>query len=91
MGKDNGHSKKSETVDSGFEPMSLVVMTPEIGSSSRLTVTSTLKGLAAEEFQAMCEKAGINRSQLVTQMVYHCLNRTADLKDFYKRLAILGK
>lgn len=76
---------------SKFTPMTLVEAPVGDTNKSRVTVTTTLKGAAAEEFEEMCEKFGLNRSQLLTQMVYHCLNRTADLKDFYRRIAILGE
>lgn len=75
-----------------FVPMRLqAVPAGEISSNARLTVTGTLKGSAAEDFQKLMEKYSLNRSQLMVQMVYHCLGKTSELKDFYKRLAILGE
>lgn len=63
----------------------------EAGSNSKLTVSATLKGLTADEFEKMRQESGLNRSQLVVQMIYHCLGKTEELKDFYRRLAILGE
>lgn len=76
--------------DLAFTPITLQAAPAQDHSPARVTVTATLKGVAAEEFEELCSKHGLNRSQLLTQMVYHCLNRTEDLKDFYRRLAILG-
>lgn len=81
---------KQESV--GFVPMRLEPVTPSPDKSyTKITATTTIKGVAADEFEALCASYGLNRSQLVLQMVYHCLNRTKDLEDFYKRLAVLGK
>ena len=75
----------------GFKPMQLIALQSiKEGPVSRVTVTTTIKGSAADDFEKMCRDSGLNRSQLLTQMVYHCLNRTDELKDFYKRLAILS-
>jgi serine/threonine protein kinase HipA of HipAB toxin-antitoxin module len=54
-------------------------------------VTATLKGEVADEFMKIAEEAGLNKSQLALQMIYHALNKTEDLKDFYRRLAILAE
>ena len=75
----------------GFTPMRLTAAPEKEANPAKLTATVNLKGSAAEEFQAMAEEYGLNRAQLLTQMVYHCLNRTEDLKDFYRRIAILGE
>lgn len=75
----------------GFVPL-IVPTAPETKEgSAKTTATVNLKGVAAEEFLALSEQYGLNRSQLLLQMVYHCLNRTEDLKDLYRRIAILGK
>lgn len=74
-----------------FSPMRLQEAPAGDPNKTRVTITTTLKGKAGEEFEEMCSKNGLNRSQLLTQMVYHCLNRTEDLKDFYRRIAILGE
>lgn len=72
-----------------FVPMKLQeVLQVDVGND-KVTVTTTIKGIAAQEFEEMRKKAGLNRSQLLTQMVYHCLGRSKDLKDFYRRLAVL--
>lgn len=60
-------------------------------STTKITVSSTLKGSAADEFEAICRDYNLNRSQLVVQMVYHCLGKTNELRDFYRRLVILGE
>ena len=59
-------------------------------SSKKITISTTIRGDAAEEFEQLCEKNGLNKSQLAIQMIYHCLNKTQDLKDFYRRIQILG-
>lgn len=76
----------------GFKPMRLQ-LAPRVDTSSftKVTISGTLKGPAAEEFEKMRESSGLNRSQLMVQMIYHCLGKTDELKDFYKRLAILGE
>lgn len=90
MGKElkNG---EANALPKGFVPLRLTPLPSQDTSSTKITATTTIKGVAADEFEALCEKYGLNRSQLTLQMVYHCLNRTEDLKSFYKRLAILGK
>ena len=75
-----------------FKPMKLI---PAPGTGSQtggpsITCTCTIKGEIAKQFEAMQDEYGLNRAQLVRRMVYHCLGRTEELKDFYKRLAILG-
>lgn len=74
-----------------FKPFKLIKLDPSIHSTSRTTVTTTLKGSVSEEFDKMCEETGLNKSQLLTQMVFHCLGKSAELKDFYRRLAVLGE
>lgn len=76
---------------SKFTPMRLQAAPEPERNPTKLTATVNLKGSAAEEFEEMAQKFGLNRAQLLTQMVYHCLNRTEDLKDFYRRIAILGE
>jgi hypothetical protein len=73
-----------------FKPMKLVPASREEASSpTKLTVTALLKGAIADEFEQLRTDYGLNRSQLLVQMVYHCLGKTAELKDFYRRLNIL--
>lgn len=74
----------------GFRPIKLLeAPVGEVGSA-KTTVTCTLKGSAAEEFETLCNANGLSKSQLLTQMVYHCLNKSDNLKDLYRRLAILA-
>lgn len=75
----------------GFTPMEIPKVCPGRPEVNKLTCTTTIRGEAAKEFEALCDKYDINKSQLLTQMVYHCLNRSDDLRDFYRRVAILGK
>lgn len=75
---------------SKFEPIRLQDPPREPEWKSRLTVSATLKGDVCQEFEKMAEEYGLNRSQLIVQMVHHCLGRTEELKDFYRRLAILA-
>lgn len=83
---------KVENSTSKFTPMRLQTVTLEQSASdSRVTVTTTLKGSAADEFEILGKEFGLNRSQLLTQMVYHCLGKTNELRDFYRRLVILGE
>lgn len=79
------------TKSSGFVPMRLENLPHVDYNSAKTTVTTTLKGVVADEFEKLCSESGLNKSQLLVQMVYHCLNRTEDLREFYRRLAILGK
>lgn len=74
-----------------FVPFKIPSVSSNSSDTRRLTCTTTLRGDIVNEFEDVCEKYGLNRSQLMTQMVYHCLGRTADLQEFYKRVAILGK
>lgn len=81
-------SKKSEA----FQPLKLRSLEAKAAySDRRVTVTATLKGEVADEFMKIAEEAGLNKSQLALQMIYHALNKTEDLKDFYRRLAILAE
>lgn len=75
----------------GFTPMRLQSAPEKDNNPTKLTATTTLKGEAAEEFEKLASEFGLNRSQLLTQMVYHCLGKTEQLKDFYRRLVILGE
>lgn len=81
-----------QTTETEFVPMRLIP-TSELGPSSttKITATCTIKGDAADEFEAIMEKYQLNRSQLVLQMVYHCLGKSKELKDLYTRLQILAK
>lgn len=74
-----------------FVPFELPKVSPGSSDVNKLTATTTLRGAAADDFEDLCEKSGLNRSQLLTQMVYHCLGRSSELKEFYRRIAILGK
>lgn len=75
-----------------FEPMRLVpAPQAELQSLTKLCASCTLKGDIADEFEKMREEYGLSRAHLMRQMVYHCLGRSEELKDFYKRLAILGE
>lgn len=83
--------KVSKRKIQGFTPIRLqAVPTQEHGSLTKVVISGTIKGNAADEFEKLREEYGLNRSQLMAQMVYHCLNRSDELKDLYKRLAILG-
>lgn len=86
------NSKKLKESSAPFKPLKLVaVQTDNSNAGRRLTITCTLKGDAAVEFERLVEETGLNKSQLSLQMVYHALGKTDDLKDFYRRLAILAE
>lgn len=83
---------KNVQTSEGFKPMRLIPAPAEGSqSSTKITATCTLKGEVADEFEKLADEYGLNRSQLIVQMVYHCLGRSSELKDFYRRLQILGK
>ncbi len=75
---------------SKFQPMLLAVAPNRAGSYVKTTISTTIKGDAAEEFDKMVEKTGLTKSQLALQMIHHCLDKTQDLKNLYRRLAILA-
>lgn len=77
--------------DSAFVPFEIPRVTPGQTETHKLTCTTTIRGKAADDFEDLCEKSGLNKSQLLTQMVYHCLGRSGELKEFYRRVAIMGK
>lgn len=86
-------SKESKASSKGgaFEPFQIPSVVPGQRDVYKLVATTTIRGDAATQFEKMCEQTGLNRSQLLTQMVYHCLGRTGELKEFYQRIAILGR
>jgi hypothetical protein len=86
-------SKEQEKDDpkGKFAPFELPKVSPHVRDDNKLTCTTTIRGKAAIDFEDLCEKSGLNRSQLLTQMVYHCLGRSNELKEFYRRVAVLGK
>jgi len=67
-----------------FTPIGLSPISIKTDSATRLTATVLLRGKIAEEFEAMVRDNNLNRSQLLTQMVYHCLNRSEELEDLYR-------
>ena len=87
MPKNNVSAEQSKH----FNPIEIPSVTAGLSDPRKITVTTSIRGKAADEFEAMCENYGLNRSQLLTQMVYHCLGRSEELKDFYRRVAILGR
>lgn len=80
-----------EASDKAFQPFEIPRVTPGQPDPNKLTCTTTIRGAAVGDFEKLCEKSGLNKSQLLTQMVYHCLGRSGELKEFYRRIAILGK
>lgn len=84
-------AEKDAPAKGAFAPFEIPKVTPGNSDVQKLTCTTTIRGEAAEDFEDLCQKSGLNRSQLLTQMVYHCLNRSSELKEFYRRIAILGK
>lgn len=74
-----------------FSPFTLPSVSQGTYNDAKLTCTTTIRGNAAREFEKICNESGLNRSQLLTQMVYHCLNRSEELKEFYRRVAVMGK
>lgn len=54
-----------------------------------LTVTTTVHGDVADEFEKMVEETNSNRSYLLRQMVYHCLGKKDLLEDLKRQLALL--
>lgn len=73
-----------------FVPMRLPVLPDKDNNPLKLTITTTVRGSIVTDFEDLAREYGLNRSQLLAQMVHHCLGKTEELKDFYKRLAILG-
>jgi hypothetical protein len=76
---------------SKFTPMVLQAPPALDSTPHKMTLSCTIKGKAAAEFEKILQETGLNKSQLMVQMIYHCLNRTEELKDLYRRLAILGE
>lgn len=89
MNKDQ--SLEKDAPKGKFAPFEIPRVTPGNSDVNKLTCTTTIRGAAADEFEELAEKSGLNKSQLLTQMVYHCLGRSGELKEFYRRIAILGK
>lgn len=80
-------------MNSTFEPMRLQpydLGKPE-KSHLQLTLSTTIRGQIVEDLEKLQEEYGLNRSQLLRQMIYHCLGKTEELKEFYKRMSILGE
>lgn len=84
---------KTKAAEGIFVPMRLTPPPSETdpGPTSKLSISATLKGPVADEFEKLKNDFGLSRSQLMVQMVYHCMGRSAELKDFYRRLMILGE
>lgn len=82
-------SKKSE-----FEPIEI----PESFSSSggsdghfSVTVTTTIKGSAGEQFEKMVQDNNLSRSLLLRQMVFHCLGRQDLINEIKRNIILWGE
>ena len=83
---------KKSVQNTAFKPMKL--QDPPAGMSgyqNKTVVTCTVKGYACDDFEKLVIETGLSKSQLGLQMIYHCLGRTKELENLYKRLAFLAE
>ena len=78
-----------------FKPISIPFHTIKTGSQAsseyNITITTTLKGDVAKQFEQMVEENNLNKSFLLKQMVYHCLGRIDLIEALQKSLLLWGK